>query len=180
MRRTHTPLVTAIVLSVGLSCRGEPKPAARDTTATAAADELDLSCVERRNYTPSSAFVIVLLDADAAKANRIVVNAVKDQGPFSVRLQASTGAVECNAQSEEVEIRVHGEQSFLSLVVHTTKDNVAVNAKSLENGSMLNARAFRPGDPQLDLTWGGAERAYSTPRVPGPTRTPPRFVPRTP
>jgi len=165
--RIATLLVTAICTIVVSGCRGAAKSAAKpdSATVTQAGEEEDLVCVPRKDRDRSSAFVIVLLDSAAASAQRIIVNAIKDEGPFSARLVASSGTITCDAASEYVEIKVRGEQSFLALVVHTTTNNVAVNAKRLETGAMLNARAFPPEGGEMDLTWGGATRAYTRPEI---------------
>jgi len=117
-------------------------------------------CVPSRGRSQPDAYVTVTLDSAAGAANRLLVRAVKDDRPFSAKLLASTGSTECDAESRVVEFRVTEAQSFLSLEVHTSADNVGVTVRDLVRPSATHSRSFASDGEQGEIVWNGAPSAY--------------------
>ena len=176
-------LPALLVACVILACSKPDAKAGADSdsmaaTAVAEEDTENPACDSVLNYTPNAGFLSVSLDSEAAAANRLIINVIKEDGqPFRAKLLASTGAVECKSAGNYVAFRVRDPQSFLSVVIHTPTEHVGILVKGLaRNSSTLAMRAFGSDNTQQELVWNGAPRAFEqTPLIDdgsGPQRNP--------
>jgi hypothetical protein len=186
MRLPLRRLASLCLVAAGCQKEAPRKPIQLDTAASEAED---VTCVPARFETNGQAFVVVRLDSAAAAANRLLINIVKQDStlPIHARLQASTGAAECDGMKSAVEFTVRGAQSYLGLVVRAGTTFLAVNAKRVHPDQMINGRAFTTDDTNEELVWGAATpgaldnqpgQRQSTPAPPPYREPPPRRVPR--
>lgn len=140
-----------LVLAMSGACRGKKDAAATADTSAAATASTNPSCTAV-DESEGGPVVRVELDADAAKLERLQINAVRDPGrPLRATLQASAGEVECATGGTLIRFSLRGQQTSMALTVHAPADSVFV---AVQGGGAYGGQQYPATGTQEDLLWG--------------------------